>query len=46
MLALNEDINAEYVRHRHFRQSIGLINPVITKDMIAYYEGFSKKYEL
>jgi hypothetical protein len=46
MMALNEDIYAENVQHRHFRQSINLVNPVITKDMIAYYENFSKKYEI
>jgi hypothetical protein len=45
MLALNENILAEKVHHRHFRQCINQINPVITKDMLDYFANFSKKFE-
>jgi transitional endoplasmic reticulum ATPase len=45
MMALNENINAERVCHRHFRYCVNQISPVITKEMLDYFEKFKTKNE-
>ena len=46
MIALNEDINALHVSQGHIIQAIKQIKPVITKEMIKYFEDFAKNVEL
>ena len=43
MMTLSEDINAEFVKKEHIINAIKRTKSVITKEMIAYYEGFAKK---
>jgi hypothetical protein len=46
MFALNENIEAEKVDEIHFKKAISMIKPVITSEMIEYFENFSKKIEI
>ncbi len=39
MLALREDINAEKVSMKHFRNAVNRVHPTITKEMLNYYKN-------
>ena len=43
MNALSEDIDIECIRKEHIMNAIKNTKPIITKDMIEYYEQFAKK---
>jgi hypothetical protein len=46
MFALNENIENEKVEEIHFRKAIAMIKPVISSEMLEYFENFSKKIEI
>jgi hypothetical protein len=46
MFALNENIDCEKVEEEHFIRAINMIKPVITNEMIEYFENFAKKIEI
>jgi len=46
MIALDENINATAIEQAHFEKAIKGIKPVITKEMIDFFETFSKKIEI
>jgi SpoVK/Ycf46/Vps4 family AAA+-type ATPase len=46
MFALNENIETEKVEENHFIKAISMIKPIITAEMIEYFENFSKKIEI
>ena len=43
MLAIADDINCEYISTKYILQSIESTKPLINKEMINYFEEFSKK---
>lgn len=45
MIALNEDINSLNISQKHIIQAIKQIKPVITKEMISYFENFAKNVD-
>ncbi len=44
MLAIAENINCEFIDKKFILQSIESTKPIINKEMIEYFEKFSKKY--
>ena len=45
MIALNEDINSLNISQKNIIQAIKQIKPVITKEMINYFEDFAKNVD-
>ena len=43
MLAISDNINCEYIDKKYIMQSIETTKPIINKEMINYFEEFSKK---
>lgn len=43
MLAISDNINCEYIDKKYIFQSIESTKPIINKEMINYFEDFSKK---
>ncbi|KAJ3067703.1 spermatogenesis associated protein 5 [Podochytrium sp. JEL0797] len=43
MAAMEENAEIEYVSRRHFVQAVEGVTPRITKEMIAFYDGFREK---
>ena len=43
MLAISDNINCEYIDKKYIFQSIESTKPIINKEMINYFEEFSKK---
>ena len=43
LVALREDINASKVFMRHFTEALKIVQPSLNKDMIRFYEEWSKK---
>lgn len=46
MVCLDEDITAIEVNQAHILKALKLIKPVITKEMMEYYENFAKNKEI
>jgi transitional endoplasmic reticulum ATPase len=43
MLAMRENLNAEYVERRHFIEALKKVKPSITESMMSFYERFEEK---
>ena len=43
MLAISDNINCEYIEKKFILQSIESTKPIINKEMLDYFEEFSKK---
>ncbi len=43
MLAMRENIDAEYVERRHFMEALKKVKPSITDSMMSFYERFEEK---
>lgn len=39
--ALEENINSELIKHRHFSDALSIVKPRITQDQINFYENYS-----
>jgi SpoVK/Ycf46/Vps4 family AAA+-type ATPase len=46
MICLDEDINAIEINQSHLLKAMKLIKPVITKEMLEYFEEFAKNKEI
>ena len=46
MIALSNDINCEYIDKKYIIESIKNTKPIISSEMIKYFEDFEKKSEL
>jgi SpoVK/Ycf46/Vps4 family AAA+-type ATPase len=46
MICLDEDINAEEINQSHLIKAMKLVKPIITKEMLEYYENFAKNKEI
>jgi transitional endoplasmic reticulum ATPase len=44
MLALREDINAELVEMRHFREAIKKVKPSITENLLDFYDRITERF--
>jgi len=43
MLAMRENLNAEYVERRHFIEALKKVKPSITESMMSFYERFEER---
>ena len=46
MICLDEDINAFAINQSHLLKAMKLVKPIITKEMVEYYENFANNKEI
>ena len=46
MLAITRDINCEKVEYEDFKNSVKNIKPIITGQMLRYFESFAEKIKI
>ena len=46
MIAISNNINCEYIEKKYILEAIKNTKPIITSEMIKYFEDFEKKSEL